>query len=178
MLGSLEGEFGQMRIFRPNRDVRFSRDKSPYRLEVAATSEARAVGGIGYYVEVSATRMIAGFRAMALARDQLERFRAAIVSVHSGRQFEDMHRELAAAEVPLSPGATQPLKNVPRGYPSDHPLSGFLRWKGVAVVAQYDKAGWMHTADAEVQVRSLWRAETPLRAWLGTHVGGSEIPAT
>src|SRR5204863_1827323 len=37
LLAELEPEFGPGRIFRPNRDVRFSADKSPYKTAIAAT---------------------------------------------------------------------------------------------------------------------------------------------
>ena len=36
------GEFGEGRIFRPYRDVRFSADKSPYKTAIAATDRTRA----------------------------------------------------------------------------------------------------------------------------------------
>lgn len=39
LLEDLAGEFGPLRMFRPNRDMRFSKDKSPYKLWVGATSE-------------------------------------------------------------------------------------------------------------------------------------------
>lgn len=78
LLADLSNEFGPLRMFRPNRDVRFSADKSPYKLWTGATSESRAVGGIGYYLEVSATRIVTGYGAMLMTADQVRRFRAAI----------------------------------------------------------------------------------------------------
>lgn len=100
LLDELAEEFGQLRMFRPNRDVRFSKDKSPYKLWVGATSESRAVGGTGYYIQVSATRLTTGFGAMLMARDQLERFRAAIDDEQSGRAFEELQHMLAAGSLP------------------------------------------------------------------------------
>ena len=55
---SLQAEFGPMRIFRPYRDVRFSKDKSPYKTAIAAAGEGE--GGTGYYVMLSATGLYAG----------------------------------------------------------------------------------------------------------------------
>src|SRR3954451_9103578 len=37
LLAELADEFGESKIFRPNRDVRFSADKSPYKTNIAAT---------------------------------------------------------------------------------------------------------------------------------------------
>lgn len=172
LLDELAEEFGQLRMFRPNRDVRFSKDKSPYKLWVGATSESRAVGGTGYYIEVSATRLITGFGAMLMARDQLERFRAAIDDEQSGRAFE----MLAAESLPITSGIEPPLKTGPRGYPSDHPRTKFLRWKGAAIVQEYDRADWMHSSEALERIRTIWRGAAPLKAWLDAHVGASETP--
>jgi hypothetical protein len=96
LLAELSDEFPPMRMFRPNRDVRFAKNKSPYKLWAGATSESHAVGGTGYYVSVSASGMVTGCGAMALARDQLQRFRAALDDDHSGRAFEELRTKLDA----------------------------------------------------------------------------------
>ncbi len=176
LLDELAEEFGQLRMFRPNRDVRFSKDKSPYKLWVGATSESRAVGGTGYYIQVSATRLTTGFGTMLMARDQLERFRAAIDDEQSGRAFEELQQMLAAGSLPITSGIEPPLKTGPRGYPSGHPRTEFLRWKGAAVVQEYDRAAWMHSSEALARIRTVWRGAAPLKAWLDAHVGASETP--
>ena len=50
------GEFGPLRMFRPNRDVRFSKDKSPYKTRGYAVTEGD--GGEAYYVEISAMGLV------------------------------------------------------------------------------------------------------------------------
>ena len=54
LLADLEPEFGEGRIFRPYRDVRFSRDKSPYKTNIAATLSE------GGYISFSADGLGAG----------------------------------------------------------------------------------------------------------------------
>lgn len=66
LLADLESEFGEGRVFRPYRDVRFSRDKSPYKTSIAATL---AEGG---YIEMSADGLGAGCGLYHPASDQLE----------------------------------------------------------------------------------------------------------
>ncbi|MEH1129786.1 DUF2461 domain-containing protein [Micromonospora sp. CPCC 206061] len=176
LLDELTEEFGQLRMFRPNRDIRFSKDKSPYKLWAGATSESRAVGGIGYYIEVSATRMVTGYGAMAMTSDQLARFRAAIDDETSGQAFAKLHHELTSQSSPLTHGIDPPLKTPPRGYTSDHPRIELLRWKGAAIVREWDKADWMHTPEALDTVRDIWRSAAPLKAWLDVHVGAANEP--
>lgn len=105
LLSELSDEFGPLRMFRPNRDVRFSTDKSPYKLWTGATSETQTVGGIGYYLEVSATGIITGYGAMLMTPEQLRRYRAAIDDEQSGSQFEELVDALAERSLSVSHGA-------------------------------------------------------------------------
>jgi uncharacterized protein (DUF2461 family) len=76
LLAEFEGEFPPLRMFRPHRDLRFSKDKSPYKLWVGATSESRAVGGTGYYLRLEASGLVTGCGAMVVG--QFESSSAAI----------------------------------------------------------------------------------------------------
>ena len=71
-------DHGPFHVFRPNKDVRFSKDKTPYKDHIAAYGESE--GGAGFYVQFSATGMIAGSGYYHMAADQLDRFRAALDS--------------------------------------------------------------------------------------------------
>lgn len=173
LLAELAAEFGPLRMFRPNRNVRFSRDKSPYKLWTGATSEARAIGGIGYYLSMSATGLTTGYGAMLLARDQLERFRSALDADGSGSEFAELLGALTARGLPVSSGAEPPLKRVPPGYPPTHPRAELLRWKGAAVVREYARADWMLTTEALERIRAVWRGAQPLREWLHAYVGAT-----
>ena len=163
-------EFGPLRMFRPNRDVRFSADKSPYKLWVGATSESQAVGGIGYYLEVSARRIVTGYGAMLMAPDQLRRYRAAIDDHTSGIEFETLIDTLTARSLPVSHGAEEPLKTAPRGYSTEHPRIQLLRWKGAAIVQEWPREDWMHTTRARDAIRDLWQGAAPLKTWLDRHI--------
>lgn len=172
-LDDLAAEFGPLRMFRPNRDVRFAKDKSPYKLWAGATSESRAVGGIGYYLSVSASELTVGYGAMAMATDQLQRFRATLAVETSGGAFESIVVALAGKGLPVTSGAEPRLKKVPSGHPSTGRCSEFLRWKSAAIVQEYDKAEWMHSPDALNRVRQVWRGAQPLKDWLDTHVSAA-----
>lgn len=172
LLVELSDEFGALRMFRPNRDVRFSTDKSPYKLWTGATSAAQAVGGIGYYLEVSAKGIVTGYGAMLMAPDQLRRYRAAIDDEKSGNEFEQLNHTLATESYPISHGAGEPLKTAPRGYSTDHPRIQYLRWKGASVVQEWPKGDdCMHTPDTLDAIRCVWHAAGPLKTWLETHLG-------
>lgn len=173
LLDHLSDEFGALRMFRPNRDVRFSKDKSPYKLWTGATSEAQAIGGIGYYLEVSTKGIVTGYGAMLMASEQLCRYRAAIDAPKSGAEFERLVGYLAAHSLPVSHGAEDPLKTAPRGYSTDHPRIDYLRWKGAVVVQEWPRSEWMHTPKALDMIHSVWAGAEPLRVWFNTYVTAS-----
>ncbi|MCO5225946.1 MAG: DUF2461 domain-containing protein [Thermomicrobiales bacterium] len=172
LIDALAAEFGPLRLFRPNRDTRFSTDKSPYKLRTAATtiSKSRAVGGVGYYLEASAMGMIAGYGAMMMDADQLRRFREAIDNDVSGSAFDRLCELQASQSLPISSGFQELLKTAPRGYSVDHPRIEYLRWKGAVIVQEWALADWMHTPEALDAVRGVWRGAEPLKNWLEAYV--------
>src|SRR5579864_2622976 len=81
LLAELADEFGEARMFRPYRDVRFSRDKSPYKTNIAATI------GDGY-ITLSAEGLGAGSGMWQMARDQLAAYRSAVADDKTGEELE------------------------------------------------------------------------------------------
>jgi uncharacterized protein (TIGR02453 family) len=165
-------EFGPLKLTRPYRDIRFSKDKSPYKTRAYATGEGE--GGERYYVAISPTGLTAGSGYWMMSDDQLARFRVAVDDDAAGAELEDTVAGMRAARLDT---AGDSLKTAPRGYRRDHPRIELLRHKGLAGVRDFEPAGWLHTAGAARRVTDTWRAAAPLNAWLNRHVGPStELP--
>ena len=164
-------EFGRLRVFRPNRDVRFSKDKTPYKTRCYAVTEGE--GGESYYVEISASGLVVAAGYWMMANDQLDRYRRALDDERAGTELERILADLAAQKLANEgPG----LKTAPRGYPRDHPRVELLRHKSVAVMRRFPPARWLHTPGAAVRIVEVWRAAGPMNAWLAEHVGPSTEP--
>lgn len=176
LMADLEDEFGPLRTFRPHRDVRFSKDKSPYKTWVGVTTSDRAVGGIGAFLRIDGDGIRLAGGAMAFAPDQVKRFRSAIDEEHSGAAFEAVRRRLADRGMPVGPGVQPVLRRVPAGLPADHPRAEPLRWKGAVVIKEYERAAWMHRPGAIDTVREVWTAIAPLKEWIDVYVGESAAP--
>jgi len=176
LMADLEPEFGPLRTFRPNRDVRFSKDKSPYKTWVGVTTSERAVGGIGYFLRIEAGAIRLACGSMVMATDQLERFRAAIANAATGADFDKLRARLARKGLTVGPGREDPLKRTPAGYPKDHPREEILRWKGAVVVKEFEQAAWMYKSGAAGKIREVWSGAAPLTNWITEHVGESTIP--
>ncbi|NJL03808.1 MAG: DUF2461 domain-containing protein [Chloroflexaceae bacterium] len=175
LLHDLSLEFGgTVRVFRQNRDVRFSPDKSPYKLTTYGTLE-RSDAVAGLYAEISKLGLYAGTGYHELARDQLERFRAAVLDEASGAALADLLASLTAAGLePLLMLA--PLKTVPRGYPHDHARVALLRQKDLIMGKHMPPSAALASRAAREHVAWVWHTAAPLNAWLDQHVGASSIP--
>ncbi len=166
LLAELAEEFGDSRIFRPNRDVRFSPDKSPYKTAMGATV------GAGY-VQLSADGLLAASGMYHLMPDQLERYRAAVASDATGPQLEAAIAGVRQAKIEVA--GIDALKTAPKGYPKDHPRVELLRNKGIIASKHWPAAAWLGTPAAKKRVVEVLRAGRPLCAWLDDHVGPSTM---
>ena len=165
-------EFGPFHMFRPYNDVRFSKNKPPYKTHQGAYGESE--GGAGHYVQFSATGLMVGAGYYAMAKDQLERFRAAIDGDATGSELAALVAD--AERRKYSIGAIGELKTAPRGYPKDHPRIELLRRKGLIAARQFGLPKWIHTAAAAKRIRDSWTGAADLCAWLDAHVGPSTLP--
>ena len=168
LLAELAPEFGEGKVFRPNRDVRFSADKSPYKTAVAAMA-----GDVGY-LQVSAKGLGVGSGMWMMATDQLDRYRQAVADVASGEELVTIVAEARTHKLDVTGHDT--LKTAPRGYPKDHPRIDLLRYKGLIAWKEWPPGAWLGTRKAKDRVIDFLRAAQPLNGWLASRVGPSELP--
>jgi uncharacterized protein (TIGR02453 family) len=159
----LAAEFGEPKIFRPYRDVRFSADKTPYKTHIGVV-----VGGTGY-VQLSAEGLAAGAGMWQLSPEQLARYRAAVAHDRLGAELEEIIAAIEKAGIGVHGHGV--LKSAPRGYPPDHPRIGLLRNKGLTAWRQWPVEPWLETASAKDRLVSFFRTSLPLTSWLNTHAG-------
>lgn len=165
-------EFGPLRLFRPNRDVRFSKDKSPYKTAAGAMTETE--GGASYYVQISAQGVFVGAGMYHLASDQLQRWRQALADERTGVEIAVIADALAADGYDLA--AAETLKTAPRGWARDHPRIELARRKGLVMARMHPRARWQSTAKALDRVTAVWRDARPMNDWLEANVGSSTLP--
>ena len=167
LLDDLAGEFGEGKVFRPNRDVRFSKDKSPYKTNAAAVisdeGDRRSL-----YVQISAEGLLVGGGAYWLGGEPLERLRSAIDDDRTGAELEHIVADLEAAGAET--GAHETLKTAPRGYAKDHPRIDLLRQKGIIGWWEHPPRRWLQTTEARNRLADGWRRLGPLNAWLDANI--------
>jgi uncharacterized protein (TIGR02453 family) len=162
LLAELAEDFGAGRVFRPYRDVRFSKDKAPYKLNCAA----HLPGG---YISFSADELFIGSGLYMPEGDQLKRYREAVADDESGSELESIVATLRKDGYEV--GAHEVLKTAPKGYPKDHPRIELLKQKGIVMSKGWPVGAWLGTRKAKDRVVSGLLAARPLNAWVARHAG-------
>jgi uncharacterized protein (TIGR02453 family) len=169
LIAAVEPEFGPMKFFRPQRDLRFSADKSPYKTDAGAVSRAADAGS--YYVQVSAAGLMVAGGYYQMTKDQIDRYRAAVTDDKAGAALA---RLVAGLERDGFTMHGEELRRVPRGFDADHPRADLLRRKGLAAFREHGTPDWLGTPECLDHVVATWRRITPLGQWLSRHVGPPE----
>lgn len=164
-------DYGPFHLFRPHNDLRFSKNKPPYKTHQGAYGESE--GGAGQYFHISGTGLMCGTGYYSMAKDQLQRFRAAVAADNTGAEIEAIVAGLTKQRFTI--GAISELKTAPRGYPKDHPRIELIRRKGLMMSKDFGIPKWVHTKQAVSKIRGVWETAGEMNAWLDTHVGPSTL---
>jgi len=167
LVGELGPAWGEAKIFRTYRDIRFSADKTPYKTSIAAV-----VGDA--YIQLTAHGLGAGSGMWEMAPDQLERYRAAVSDERSGKALAGIVTKAKTAGVDITGHGE--LKTAPKGYPKDHPRIDLLRFKGIITWKEWPAGAWLGTKKAKDRIVEFMKASKPLNDWLRTRVGPSTMP--
>jgi len=167
LLAELEPEFGQGKVFRPYRDVRFSKDKSPYK------TQCGAIAGDSYYVQVDANGLLVASGYYRTGSDQVERYRVAVADDRRGAELAVLLDRLRGEQYTIE-GET--LKRAPRGVGADHPRLDLLRHKSLHGARRWPPDDVLHGRECLDRVRNAWHALDALTRWLDDHVGPTAQP--
>ncbi len=164
----LAEEFGTAKFFRPYRDVRFAKDKTPYKDHQGIYfAQSRR------YLHISAAGLYVSGGVYEMASDQLARYRRAVADDLPG---ETLQAAISAAErAKLVVGGNQ-LTRVPSGFAKDHPREELLRRKSAHASREFGSPEWLKTKRAKLEIAKAWRGMQPLIDWLDKHVGPSDLP--
>jgi uncharacterized protein (TIGR02453 family) len=164
----LTKEFGAPKFFRPYRDVRFAKDKTPYK-----THQGVYFGESQRYFHISAAGLFIGGGYFEMASDQVARYRRAVDDDIPALSLQDAIT--FARKAKLEVGGHQ-LTRVPSGFDKDHPRAELLRHKSLTLHRDVGFPDWLATKKAKAEIVKAWRAMNPLIDWLEANVGKSDKP--
>ena len=170
LVAELAGEFGEGHLFRPYRDTRFSKDKTPIKDHQGAVVNLE--DAVGYYVQVSGQGLMVAGGWYAPQGQQVARYREAV----AGPRGAELEKLVRSAKRRFDVDG-QPLKTRPKGYDADHPRIELLRNRALTVARHYPVGPELAGRKALALVRADWRAMRPLLDWLADNVGPGANPA-
>jgi uncharacterized protein (TIGR02453 family) len=159
----LAPEFGTPKFFRPYRDVRFSKDKTPYK-----THQGLFFRETSRYLHISAAGLMVAGGYWESSSAQVDRLRRAVADDVAGPALQ---RAIAAVEKKHFDIGTPQLTRVPSGYAKEHPRADLLRRKSLSAHRELGCPAWLATGRARSEIVKALRSLAPVIDWLDTHVG-------
>lgn len=165
-------------LFRINRDIRFSRDKSPYKTHAACwfnhgnatrqVGQEAEAGSAGFYFHLEPGASFLGAGIWMPPRGQLGKIRDALVD--DTRGFSAV---VEAPSIRRRYGTLEDegkLTRVPRGYDPEHPAAGWLRYQSFTLGRAMSEKEVLGNRLPQVLERD-YRALLPLVRWLNHALG-------
>lgn len=156
-------------MFRIYRDIRFSKNKAPYKTHVAAVFHPKGhwQKTAGYYLHIEPGEVFLGGGIYRPPTDQLREIRRALVerseeflSIVNDRSFRKRFGELDGDK----------LQRVPQGYDADHPMAEWLKYKWI-----YAGVTWPHEKSFSPrfprEAARIYEQVTPLVRFLNSAIG-------
>ena len=148
-------------VYRIYRDIRFSRDKTPYKTHIAASFTRRGFekhAGAGYYLGVSANEIDVAGGVYMPGPEELRAIRLHLVENHA-----EFNRILSRPMVRQTLGslAGEKLSRVPKGFPAEHPSAGLVQHKQWLLWSKLDPA-LATTPQLFVEILTRFRAMAPV----------------
>jgi len=155
-------------MMRINRDIRFSKDKRPYKDHLDMTFKVGAVKtSPGYWFRLTPNGLILGAGMHMLDKPELERYRKAVDADGSGAELA----KIVAKEERAGYGfGGEHYKRVPAGSDPEHPREVLLRHAGIYVGADMKVPSEAKTSKFPAFCATHYKRMAPVMDWLSTNV--------
>jgi len=160
LMAAIDPPFGAGWLSRINNDMRFNRDRAPYKTRIEA-------GVKGLYVSVGAQGMYVGTGIYKPEPATLRKLRQAIAADASGRTLQTIVAALRRKGYTVS--THESSANPPRGYDAGHPRVELLKMKDIHAGRMFEPPT-LTTPKALAHVKKVMADLRPFRAWIEEHV--------
>jgi uncharacterized protein (TIGR02453 family) len=155
-------------MMRINRDIRFSKDKRPYKDHLDMSFRCGdSKASPGYWFRLTPDRLVLGAGMHMLDKPELERYRKAVDARSSGAALGKTVTKVERAGYDLG---GEHYKRVPAGFPPDHPREALLRHNGVYAGTEMKLPAEVRTARFPSFCAAHYKKMVPLVDWLSANV--------
>jgi len=162
----LPGKLGVPKIMRIHRDVRFSKNKQPYKTHIGA-SIPTAKGHTALYLHLGVDEEFVGCGAYFFEPAQLPRWRK-LVAGKPGEALAKVVAKLRKSGYTI--GGHDDYVRVPKPFAADHPRADLLKQKGLTGGFPAMPRGMLHKPALVTWLVDHGKAMAPLMAWLDEHI--------
>lgn len=161
------------KVMRIHRDVRFSKDKTPYKTHIGAViaiaGKSMSQGSAAaMYVNLGIDEEFVGVGIYMFDSKQLARWRKAVEG-KAGAELATLIAKLRKAGYEV--GGHDDYKRVPKPYSDQHPRADLLKLRGLTASPREIPRGMLHQAKLASWLSVHGKALAPLVKWLARHVG-------
>ena len=169
-------ELGEPKVFRIHRDVRFSKDKSPYKTHVSGVLPVKIGAGkvtetpaalyleIGFDAATGKDSHMAGAGLYLMDPAQLAKYRKAALDDAKGAELARVVKALEKKGGSIEAGDR--LKNPPRGVDPGHPRAELLKLKGLVAMFEGISTSTLRKRDLVDWLLERGKLSAPLVRWL------------
>jgi uncharacterized protein (TIGR02453 family) len=164
---------GAPKLFRIHRDVRFSKDKTPYKTHASGMLPLHAKrpidgGATALYLHLGADEEYVGAGIYFFDDKQLPRWRKLVAAPKTGAELVKLVGKLRKAGYTV--GGHEDYKKVPKGFAPDHPRAEYLKMRGLTVGFPEIPRGLVHKPAFAQWLIKHAKASAPLVAWMSKNL--------
>jgi uncharacterized protein (TIGR02453 family) len=160
-------KLGPPKILRIYRDVRFAKDKTPYKTHIAARIPVRE-GLSALYVHIELDEEYLGCGSYFFEPSKLARWRKLVAADATGKPLAATVAKLRAAG--YGAGGHDNYVKVPKPYPADHPRAELLKMRGITASLPAIPRGMLHSPKLVDWIVQRNAALVPFVTWLAKHM--------
>jgi len=154
-------------IFRIHRDVRFSKNKAPYKTNMGLyfwEGPGNKMEGSGYYFHLEPKSFGAGAGMYMFSKEYIKKFRDVISITEKGKELDSIVKKITRNGVYDVGG--KKFKKIPRGYDPTSKYSEYFLYDGL--YAWYDGKDFNELANVNVVsvILKRFKEMSPLHNWL------------
>jgi uncharacterized protein (TIGR02453 family) len=153
-------------LFRLNRDIRFSPDKTPYKTHLALwfwEGSRPRMECSGFYFHLEPARLMLGAGIYCFPKDLLDEFRRSVVDPRLGKKLAEAVKAVRKQGYSLG---GQHYKKTPPAYDPRHPNAEFLLYNGLYSGRDMVVPPELHTSELPDLCLETFRNMLPLHRWL------------
>ncbi len=153
-------------LFKINRDVRFSKDKSPYKTYMGIwlwEGNRKRMESSGFYLHVENKTVLIGVGIKMFPKPLLDRYRQAVVDKKLGPELKKAVKKVSDQGYVVN---GKHYKKVPRSYDADHPNAEFLLYNGLTARIEETLPDAFFSNAIIDNAYSHYRNMLPLHRWL------------